>query len=101
MAYRIDSEIMKYLSLQIHLLSCRAHVRKVHGADCIIINPLDLNNDVNDWKTCMYNYFEVIEKCDEAFFMPNWHQSAGANIEAHWSKALGVKLNFVTKKQLR
>lgn len=79
------------------------YVRQVRGYDTIIINPLELNEGVDpaDWKQCMYNCFEALAECDEAFFMPNWWTSDGSNIESYWCNGIGVKKTFVSFKELK
>jgi hypothetical protein len=77
------------------------YVRKVRGVDCIIINPLELNEGIDDWKTCMFNCLEALDECDEAFFMPNWYQSPGSNIEAYWCSAQNMKIKLVEIKDLK
>jgi len=58
-----------------------------------IVNPAEINVDpTGGWLACMRADIKQLVDCDGIALLPGWQASAGANIEHHLARGLGLRV---------
>lgn len=66
--------------------------QRLRALNLYAMNPVELNAHLKEptWHACLRNDIKALVDCNVLVLLPGWEESAGARLEVHIAKQLGI-----------
>ena len=67
----------------------------------VVLNPAAVLPEGLDNRTAMQICVRMIDTCDAVFFLPDWQESAGAQLEHAYCEYTGAKIEYLKEDVIK